>query len=144
MSWTGVRYITAVSVIGLTWLGPSAVEAQSSGLFSAVNRGAEQFDSPTPASLDATTVRRRVVTIDLGRLQRAQATVAGLRRPPVPVKGRIPAKRWSWRGARVGSNPDLESVRGRGVHRDRGVDGADVFRAAIRYQAGSLVTRWAR
>ena len=73
MSWISVRCITAVSVIGLTWLAPPAVEAQHSGLFSAVNRGLEQLDSPPPASLDATTLRRRVVTMDLGRLQRARA-----------------------------------------------------------------------
>ena len=35
MSWKSVRCIAAVSVIGLTWLTPSAVEAQQSGLFSA-------------------------------------------------------------------------------------------------------------
>ena len=105
MSWTGVRYITAVSVIGLTWLGPSAVEAQQSGLFSTVDPAAAQLDSPTPASLDATTVRRRMVTIDLGRLQRAQATVAGLRRPPVPVKAVSP--RSGGRGAVPASDRTL-------------------------------------
>ena len=105
MSWKSVRCITAVSVIGLMWLVLPAVEAQSSGLFSAVHRASAQLNSPVPASLDATTVRRRVVTIDLGRLQRAQATVAGLRRPPVPVKAVSP--RSGGRGAVPASDATL-------------------------------------
>ena len=88
MSWTGVRYITAVSVIGLTWLAPSAVEAQQSGLFSTVDPAAEQLDSPVPALLDATTLRRRVVTMNLDRLQRARATT--LPRSPVQSKALSP------------------------------------------------------
>ncbi len=82
MSWKGARCITAVSVIGMTCLGLPAAEGQGVGLFSAVNR-AEQLDSPTPASLDAITMRRRVVTMELERLERVRATTAALPRPPV-------------------------------------------------------------
>ena len=86
MSWTGVRIVTVVSVFGLTWLAPPAVKAQRSGLFSAVNGASARLDSPAPASLDATTVRRRVVTIDLERLRRARAAASVLLRPPVQIK----------------------------------------------------------
>ena len=90
MSWKSVGCITVVSVIGLTSLGLPAVEAQSSGLFSAVYRASVQLDSPVPASLGATTLRSRVVMMDLGRLQRAQATVAALLRSPVQSKAVSP------------------------------------------------------
>ena len=90
MSWTGVRIVTVVSVFGVTWLAPPAVEAQRSGLFSAVNDGSARLDSPAPASLDATTLRRRVVTIDLERLRRARAAASVLPRPPVRTKAVSP------------------------------------------------------
>ena len=82
MPWKSVGCITAVSVIALMCPGSLAVEAQSSGLFSAVNRGAEQLDSQAPTSLDATTLRSRLVTMDLDRLQRARAAAAALPRSP--------------------------------------------------------------
>ena len=88
MSWKSVWCVTAASVIGLTCLGLPAVAVQSSGLFSAVNRGAEQLDSQAPTSLDGITVRRRVVTMDLDRLQRARATT--LPRSPVQSKALSP------------------------------------------------------
>ena len=88
MSWKSVWCVTAASVIGLTCLGLPAVAVQSSGLFSAVNRGAEQLDSQAPTSLDGITVRRRVVTMDLDRLQRAKATT--LPRSPVQSKALSP------------------------------------------------------
>ena len=90
MSWRSVRIVTVVSVFGLTWLVCPVIEAQRSGLFSAVNRGAEQSDSPTPALLDATTLRRRVVTMDLGRLQRPRAAATALPRSPVQSKATSP------------------------------------------------------
>ena len=90
MSWTGVRIVTVVSVFGLTWLAPPAVEAQRSGLFSAVNGGSARLDSPAPASLDATTLRRRVVTIDLERLRRARAAASVVPQPPVHTKAVSP------------------------------------------------------
>ena len=105
MSWKSVRRITAVSVIGLMWLVPPAVEAQRGGLFSTVDPAEERFDSPAPVSLDATTVRRRVVTMDLGRLQRAQAGAAVLPRRPVPVKAVSP--RSGGRGAVPASDRTL-------------------------------------
>ena len=90
MSWRSVRIVTVVSVFGLTWLVCPVIEAQRSGLFSAVNRGAEHSDSPTPALLDATTLRRRVVTMDLGRLQRPRAAATALPRSPVQSKATSP------------------------------------------------------
>ena len=90
MSWKSVACITAVSVIGLTCLGLPAVEAQSSGLFSAVNRGAEQLDSPAPALPGATTLRSRVVTMDLDRLLCARAATAALSRSPVQSEAASP------------------------------------------------------
>ena len=88
MSWKSVRCITVVSVIGLTSLGLPAVEAQSSGLFSAVYRASVQLDLPVPASLGTTTLRSRVVMMDLDRLQRARA--AALLRSPVQSKAVSP------------------------------------------------------
>ena len=78
----------AVAVVCLTWLVPSAAHAQDSGLFSTVPDDAAQPQSP--ASLDATTVRRRVVTIDLGRLQRAQVSAAESPRPEGRSKSLAP------------------------------------------------------
>ena len=77
-----------VSVIGLTWLVPPAADAQQGGLFSAARDGAAQPQSP--ASLDATPVRRRVVTLDLGRLRRAQVSAAGSSRAEARSKSVAP------------------------------------------------------
>ena len=78
----------AVSVIGLTWLAPSAVEAQQGGLFSAVPEVAAQ--PHFPASQDAATVRRRVVTVDLNRLRRAQESIAESPGPEARSKSLAP------------------------------------------------------
>ena len=100
MSWTSVRSITVVFVLGLAWLAPLAVEARSRDLFSTIDRPAARLDSPEPASHDATVVRRRLVTIDLQRLQRARAAASVLSRPRVQtevvsprrgVRDRVPA-----------------------------------------------------
>ena len=90
MSRTSVGIVTVVSVFGLTWLAPPAVEAQRMGLFSAVNGASARLDSPAPASLDVTTLRRRMVTMDLGRLQRARAAATALPRSPVQSKAASP------------------------------------------------------
>ncbi len=89
MSWTSKRYITAVFVIGLMWLAPPAVEAQSSDLFSTIDYPAA-LDSP--GSHDASVVRSRVVTMDLGRLQRARAAASVLPRQPVHTKAVSPRR----------------------------------------------------
>ena len=83
----------AVSVVGLMWLAPSAIDAQHRGLFSAIHNDAAQPQSPAP--LDPTTVRRRVVTIDLGRLGRARASTAEPPRPAVRSKSlsQLPQRR---------------------------------------------------
>ena len=86
MSWTSVRSITAVFVMGLAWLAPPAVEARSRDLFSTIDRPAARLDSPEPASRDATVVRRRLVRIDLQRLQRARAAASVHSRPRIQTK----------------------------------------------------------
>ena len=70
------RPIVATTFILLTVLFAPAVTAQTADLFTSV-------DAPPP-SLPAAdlTLRRRVVTMDLGQVQRAQAAVAG---PSVPT-----------------------------------------------------------
>ncbi len=84
----GLRFIAVITVVLLALLLTAAAEGQGGGLFFAVNRGAEQLDSPVPALLDATTLRRRVVTMDLDRLQRARATT--LPRPSIQSKAASP------------------------------------------------------
>ena len=88
MSWRSVRIVTAVSVFGLTWLVCPAIEAQHRGLFSPIEGAATELNSPAPASLDATTLRSRVVTMDLDRLHRSRATA--LPRSPVQSKAASP------------------------------------------------------
>ena len=73
---TRLRSITAATVAVLTVLAAPAVEAQSADLFTPVN------EPPPPSPLDDITLRSRVVTIDLGQLDRAQTAVAD---PPVPT-----------------------------------------------------------
>ena len=129
----------AVAVVCLTWLVPSAAHAQDSGLFSTVPDDAAQPQSP--ASLDATTVRRRVVTIDLGRLQRAQVSAAESPRPEGRSKSLAPLL--PRRAAAAVSDTTLplnlfEDVSFTGSWSGR----RRRFRAAIRYQGGSLASRW--
>ena len=57
MLWTSVQGTIGVSVIGLAWLVCPVIEAQNRGLFSSIEGAAAQLDSPTPASLDAITLR---------------------------------------------------------------------------------------
>ena len=75
MLWTSVQGTIGVSVIGLAWLVCPVIEAQNRGLFSSIEGAAAQLDSHPPVSLDATTLRRRVVTMALDRLQRARSSV---------------------------------------------------------------------
>ena len=89
MSWTSERYVIAVIVMGLTWLVSPAAEAQRSGLFSAVDRAAEQLDTPAATLLDDTTLRHRVMTMDLEMLRRAQS--AALPRLPVRTRAVSPS-----------------------------------------------------
>ena len=77
-----------VAVIGLTWLVPLAADAQQGGLFSTVREYAAE--PQPPASLDATTLRRRVVTIDLERLDQVQASISESARPEGRSKSSAP------------------------------------------------------
>ena len=67
---TRLRGITAITGAVLALLAAPAVEAQAADLFTSV-------DEPPPSGpLDDTTLRSRVVTIDLEQLDRAQAAMA--------------------------------------------------------------------
>lgn len=65
--------LIAPALTVLTTLATPAVQAQSTGLFAPVSRAVT-----TPERLADVTVRSRAVTIDLGRLRRAQAVAASL------------------------------------------------------------------
>ena len=67
---TSLRGVTAITVVVLALLAAPAVEAQSADLFTPVNA------TPPSGPLDDITLRSRVVTIDLGQLDHAQAAVA--------------------------------------------------------------------
>ena len=73
---TSLRCMAAATVVVLTALAAPAVEAQTADLFTPVD------ETPPSGPLDDITLRSRVVTIDLGQLDHAQAAVAG---PPVPT-----------------------------------------------------------
>ena len=84
----GARFMAAVAVVLLGSLLTATVEGQGDGLFSEVGPAALRSRTRASASTDATTLRRRVVTMDLGRLQRARA--AALSRQPVRTKAVSP------------------------------------------------------
>ena len=84
----GARFMAAVTVVLLGSLLTATVEGQGDGLFSEVEPAALRTRRRASASTDATTLRRRVVTMDLGRLQRARA--AALSRQPVRTKAVSP------------------------------------------------------
>ena len=73
---THLRLLAAATVAMLTVLAAPAVDAQTAALFTPVN------DPPPSGPLDDITLRRRVVTIDLGQLDHAQAAVAAPPGPP--------------------------------------------------------------
>ena len=78
------RSIVALTLILLTVLFAPAVTAQAADLFTPV-------DEPPPSGpLDALTLRSRVVTIDLGQLDHAQATVAEPAVPTTPTRDTSP------------------------------------------------------
>ena len=72
MLWTRVGSITMGIAIGLAPVAPAAVEARSHGLFAPVDRRPATLDSPATKLDDASVVRRRLVKIDLERLQRVR------------------------------------------------------------------------
>ena len=80
----GARFMAAVTVVVLGSLLTATVEGQGDSLFSEVEPAALRSRTRAFASTDATTLRRRVVTMDLGRLQRARA--AALSGSPVRTK----------------------------------------------------------
>ena len=90
MSLRSVRSITAVTVMLLSWLFTVEAREQRGVLFSAVSSAELPLDSPKPTSRGATTVRRRVVTMDLRRLRRARAVASELPRRPARIKAVSP------------------------------------------------------
>ena len=70
LDWSVRRTCLAVMVVVLTALVPPPSEAQSPALFSAVN------EPPPPGPLGTETLRSRLVTMDLGQVQHAQAAAA--------------------------------------------------------------------
>ena len=81
----GARWMAAVTAVLLGLLLTATVQGQGKGLFSEVEPAAAAR-TRAPASTDATTLRRRVVTIDFGMLTRARAAASVLPRPPVHTK----------------------------------------------------------
>ena len=89
------RSIVALTLILLTVLFAPAVTAQAADLFTPV-------DEPPPSGpLDALTLRSRVVTIDLGQLDHAQAAVADP--PGQPTQTRDTSPRTDKAGAQCPS-----------------------------------------
>ena len=83
MFMTRLRSMAAASVIALAALAAPVAEVRAADLFTAV------AEPPPSGPLADTTLRRRVVAIDFGQLQRAQATVvpretAVVARQPAP------------------------------------------------------------
>ena len=73
---TRLRSMAAATVVALTALAAPAIEAQPADLFTPVD------EAPPSGPLDDITLRSRVVTMDLGQLDRAQVAVAD---PPIPT-----------------------------------------------------------
>ena len=81
---TRLRCMAAATVVVLTALAAPAVEAQTADLFTPI-------DEPPPSGpLDDITLRSRVVTIDLGQLDFAQAAVAEPAVPTTQTRGTSP------------------------------------------------------
>lgn len=80
MVWTSAQCIIALLSVVLTALAVPAVEAQAPDLFTPV-------DATLPSGpLDDLTLRSRLVTMDLGRLQRVQAALSAPPDPPVHAR----------------------------------------------------------
>ena len=73
---TRLRYMAAVTAVVLTVLAASTADAPAADLFTSVDA------TPPSGPLDDITLRSRVVTVDLGQLDRAQAAVDD---PPDPT-----------------------------------------------------------
>ena len=118
---TRLRVLAAATVaVLIAWAAP-AVDAQPGALFTPVN------EPPPAGPLDDITLRSRVVTIDLGQLDYAQAAVAAPPGPPMHTRA-LSARTDKQRAAPApGNDPDLESVRRHRGHGHRRVDGTDLF-----------------
>ena len=96
---TSVRVLTALLIAVLTVLAAPAVDAQPGALFTPI-------DAPPPAGpLDDSIIRSRVVTIDFGQLDRAQAAAAAPSGPPPST--RAPSPRPDTSGPPLAPGPTL-------------------------------------
>ena len=86
MLWKRVGSITIVIAIGLAPVAPPTVEARSSDLFAPVDRRPASLDLPATELDGASVVRRRLVEIDLQRLQRAREAASARARPRVQAQ----------------------------------------------------------
>ena len=80
----GARFMASVTVVLLGSLLTATVEGQGDGLFSEVEPAALRTRRHASALTDTTTLRHRMVTMDLARLQRART--AALSGSPVRTK----------------------------------------------------------
>ena len=81
---TSLRCMAAATVVVLIALTAPAVEAQTAGLFTPVD------EAPPSGPLDDITLRSRVVTIDLGQLDHAQAAVTDSSGQPTQTRDASP------------------------------------------------------
>ena len=84
----GAQFLAAVMVVLLGLLLTVTVKGKSNDLFSEVEPAAARIRTRTVVSTEATTIRHRVVTMSLERLQRARAAV--LPRRPVRTRAVSP------------------------------------------------------
>ncbi len=92
MLWTRVGSITLGIAIGLASVAPAAVKARSSGLFAPADRRPASLDLPATELDGASVVRRRLVNIDLERLQRAREAASSQNRPRIQVQTASPGR----------------------------------------------------
>ena len=96
--------MVAATVAVLAALAVPTVEVQAADLFTPVD------ETPPPGPPDDITLRSRVVTIDLGQLDRAQATVADPSVPTTQTRDTSPRKR-ALRGRGVSVRLRLSQLR---------------------------------
>ena len=97
--------MASVTVVLLGLLPTATVEGKGKGLFSAVEPAAVRTRTRASALTGATTLRRRMVTMDLDRLQRARAAVSA--RPRSLLRTKAVSARRGQRDAGVGSDATL-------------------------------------
>ena len=135
---TSLRCMAAATVVVLIALTAPAVEAQTAGLFTPVD------EAPPSGPLDDITLRSRVVTIDLGQLDHAQAAVTDSSGQPTQTRDASP--RIDKRSAAPEPGATLTPQSGSTTPWSRASwSGRNRrFRAGIRYQDARSTIRWGR